>query len=85
LKHVLKSFVPTNENLELCSLSEQRLTTYTSRILLTMKKKKSESTRTNSDSNHINLIENVNCHEKENEKLYNLNEFRNKYFMNRKL
>jgi hypothetical protein len=82
---MLRSFVPTNENLELCSLSEQRLTTYTSRILLTMKKKKSNLAQKDSESNSISLVENLTCHEKENEKLYYLNEFRNKYFMNRKM
>jgi hypothetical protein len=69
-----------SEHLELVCFCEQRLTKFTSRILVTMKKNTSNSTEIN-PSRKLNLTNSISTNDSTKaDKINLLNQFREKYF-----
>lgn len=83
IRNILLGFVPTHSNLELVSLSEQRLTRSTSRILVTMKRKENFEKL-------VQRLDTIGMHDNESgsearTNIDHLNQFRDKYFSTKKL
>lgn len=74
---ILKNFIPLeNECLDLINFSEQRLTRFTSRILVCMKRNEKMFVRASKQQS--------NATNDEDDKLNSLNNFRNNYFSPRR-
>ncbi|CAF1029949.1 unnamed protein product [Brachionus calyciflorus] len=84
IRDILVKFIPKHEDLILSSFSEQRLTKFTSRLLVTMKKKTDKNDNlTNLDRLAINDAFNTELHQS-NRNTDILNQFRDKYFAPKK-
>ena len=83
--NILIEFIPMREQLELVCFSEQRLTKFTSRILVTMKKNTSHSFNANL-SQKLNLTDSDSTSDTATraDKINLLNQFREKYFSTKK-
>ena len=82
--NILIEFIPMREQLELVCFSEQRLTNFTSRILVTMKKNTSHSFNANL-SQKLNLTDSDGTSDTTRaDKINLLNQFREKYFSTKK-
>lgn len=83
--NILIEFIPMREQLELVCFSEQRLTKFTSRILVTMRKNTSHSFNANL-SQKLNLTDSDSTSDTATraDKINLLNQFREKYFSTKK-
>lgn len=85
MKEILREFIPCHKNLYLRYFSEQRLTQFTSRLLVTMiKKSKIDVVGNNFEELKINNSENNKSNRTDNKNSELLNQFRENYFSSRK-